>query len=203
MDIFAHSGHLPPLAERLRPSSLQQFIGQSHLMGEGKILRRAIEKDQLVSMIFWGPPGVGKTTLARIIAAETHSEFFSMSAVTTGVAELRRLIKDAAERRKIGTRTILFIDEIHRFNKGQQDALLHSVEDGTILLIGATTENPGFEVNSALLSRCRVFKLESLSPEELELVLRRALATDKTLQELNLDLTASAKEALIRLAGGD
>lgn len=204
MDLFGDLKNTrAPLAERLRPRSLREFIGQSHLLGEGKILRKAIESDQLASMIFWGPPGVGKTTLARIIAAETTSEFFSISAVTTGVAEVRKIISSARDGRKLGRRTILFIDEIHRFNKAQQDALLHAAEDGTLLLIGATTENPGFEVISALLSRCRVYKLEALTHDDLQQVLDRALDQDAELKRLQVKLTDDARSSLITLAGGD
>lgn len=204
MSLFSNTQQTrPPLAERMRPATLKEFVGQEHLLGDGKILRKTIESDQLVSMILWGPPGVGKTTLARIIAKETASEFFAMSAVTSGVADLRKMIKAASENRFMGKRTILFIDEIHRFNKAQQDALLHSVEDGTILLIGATTENPSFEVISALQSRCRVYKLESLAEKELEMLLDRALEHDDELQSLHIQLEDDAKKLLLKLAGGD
>jgi len=192
-----------PLPDRIRPQRLSEFVGQQHLLSEGKVLRRAIESDQLVSMIFWGPPGVGKTTLARIIANETKSEFLAISAVTSGVADIRRVIEHAKKNRKLGKRTILFIDEIHRFNKAQQDALLHSVEDGTLLLIGATTENPSFEVISALLSRCRVYKLEPLTEEDLAVILERALKEDKVLRAQSVSLTDEAKNILFKLAGGD
>ncbi len=192
-----------PLADRLRPKSLADFVGQAHLVGEGKILRRAIENDELVSMIFWGPPGVGKTTLAQIIAHETKSDFFTLSAVSSGVAEVRKILEKAAVNRKLAKRTILFIDEIHRFNKAQQDALLHAVEDGTVLLIGATTENPSFEVISALLSRCRVYQLFSFSEEELAAVLHRALTTDEIIKKENALLDEAAQKNLIHLSGGD
>jgi len=193
-----------PLAERMRPRSLDEFVGQQHLVGPGKLLRQAIEQDKLISMIFWGPPGVGKTTLARIIAQETRSEFFSISAVTTGVAEVRKIIERARSiRQRAGKRTILFIDEIHRFNKAQQDALLHSVEDGTILLIGATTENPSFEVIAPLLSRCRVYVLNPLSAEEIGTIIDRALHQDAVLSAMNLQLDDQTRHVLIHYAAGD
>jgi putative ATPase len=190
-----------PLADRMRPTTLENFVGQEHLLAEGKILNKAIQSDQLVSMILWGPPGVGKTTLARIIASETKSQFFSLSAVTSGVADLRKVIKTAKDFLKLGESTLLFIDEIHRFNKGQQDALLHSVEDGTILLIGATTENPSFEVISALLSRCRVYKLESLSEENLNSIIERTIKTDAQLKDVQI--ATDAQKLLLKLAAGD
>ncbi|HEX7592825.1 MAG TPA: replication-associated recombination protein A, partial [Anaerolineae bacterium] len=166
-----------PLAARMRPRTLDEFVGQEHIAGQGKLLRRAIETDKLFSsIILWGPPGTGKTTLAMIIANTTKSHFETISAVTAGVADIRRLIAEAKERRGMhGTRTIVLVDEIHRFNKAQQDALLPHVEDGTIILIGATTENPSFEVNAALLSRCRVFVLKRLEPEDIQQVIERAL----------------------------
>ncbi|OQX84098.1 AAA family ATPase, partial [candidate division KSB1 bacterium 4484_87] len=194
----------PPLAERMRPKSLADFIGQSHLVGEGKVLSRAIENDQLVSMIFWGPPGVGKTTLARIIAKETQSEFFAISAVTAGVQDVRKIIEKADfNRQHLQKRTILFIDEIHRFNKAQQDALLHSVEDGTILLIGATTENPSFEVISPLLSRARVYTLTPFSEEEIGRIIDRAVEEDSVLKEQKISLAEDARQILIHFADGD
>ena len=193
-----------PLAERLRPTTLAEFTGQMHLLGPDKIIRRAIESGQLVSMILWGPPGTGKTTLARIIAKENHAYFFALSAVTAGVADIRKIITRAKEQRKAdGRGTILFIDEIHRFNKSQQDALLHSVEDGTLLLIGATTENPSFEVIPALLSRCRIYKLDAFSPEELGVIIDRALTNENGLKAQNLQLAPDARALLITLSGGD
>ncbi len=192
-----------PLADRMRPETLDQIAGQQHLLGPDKILRRAIESDKLVSMIFWGPPGVGKTTLARVVANESKSDFNAISAVTAGVADIRQVIKKARENQKMGARTILFIDEIHRFNKSQQDALLHSVEDGTILLIGATTENPSFEVISALLSRSRVYKLDPLSHDDLNGILDNALQNDEVLKAANITLNDDAKSILVDLCGGD
>ena len=155
-------GSTQPLAARLRPRTLEEFAGQTHLLGEGKVLRRLIESDQISSMIFWGPPGVGKTTLARIIANRTKAAFIDFSAVTSGIKEIRQVMQQAEEGRRFGEKTIVFVDEIHRFNKAQQDAFLPYVEKGSIILIGATTENPSFEVNSALLSRCKVFVLQAL-----------------------------------------
>ena len=164
-----------PLAARLRPETLEEFVGQSQLLGEGKVLRRLIENDNISSMIFWGPPGVGKTTLARIIANRTKAAFINFSAVTSGIKEIRAVMQKAEQNLRYGERTIVFVDEIHRFNKAQQDAFLPFVEKGSIILIGATTENPSFEVNGALLSRCRVFVLQSLGEEDLVKLLTRAL----------------------------
>lgn len=164
-----------PLASRLRPQTLEEFAGQTHLLGEGKILRQLIEQDQISSMIFWGPPGVGKTTLARIIANRTKASFIDFSAVTSGIKEIREVMKHAEENRRFGEKTMVFVDEIHRFNKAQQDAFLPFVEKGSIILIGATTENPSFEVNAALLSRCKVFVLQALKTDELVALLQRAL----------------------------
>jgi putative ATPase len=194
-----------PLAARMRPRSLDEFVGQEHLVGEGRVLRRAIDADQLPSMVFWGPPGSGKTTLARIIASLTQSHFEPVSAVASGVADLRRIVAEARDRLgEQGQRTILFIDEIHRFNKAQQDVVLPYVEDGTITLIGATTENPSFEVISPLLSRSRVFKLEPLTPEQVEGILRTALANEERgLGSLRIKVDDETLAALAAVAGGD
>ncbi|MBN1351150.1 replication-associated recombination protein A [candidate division KSB1 bacterium] len=193
-----------PLADRVRPQTLDEFMGQAHLVGAGKVLRNAIEHDDLISMIFWGPPGVGKTTLAKIIARETESVFYAISAVTSGVGEVRKIIEKAEVNRKsLGQRTVLFIDEIHRFNKAQQDALLHSVEDGTICLIGATTENPSFEVISPLLSRCRVYQLHALTESDIRSIIDRALKTDTQIERENLEFDAGVLEMLVKLSGGD
>ncbi|MDR0490182.1 MAG: AAA family ATPase, partial [Oscillospiraceae bacterium] len=165
-----------PLASRLRPRDLTEFVGQGHLLGEGKVLRQMIDKDMISSMVFWGPPGVGKTTLARIIAGRTKAEFVNFSAVTSGIKEIKEVMNQAERMSLLGDRTILFVDEIHRFNKAQQDAFLPFVEKGSIILIGATTENPSFEINSALLSRCRVFVLHPLTQEDLFKLLKQALS---------------------------
>ena len=168
-----------PLASRMRPRNLSEFVGQKHLLGENKILRKMIESDHVPSMIFWGPPGVGKTTLARIIAHMTQAEFINFSAVTSGIKEIKKVMEDAEKNKKLGVTTIVFVDEIHRFNKAQQDAFLPFVEKGSIVLIGATTENPSFEVNNALLSRCRVFVLKELSSEDILELLKRALQDER------------------------
>ena len=170
--------HLPPLADRVRPQSLSGFIGQSHLIDPDKILSKLLEKEQLFSLLFWGPPGTGKTTLARIIANNLKAEMHELSAVSSGVKDLRNVIKKGKANRDLGRSTILFIDEIHRFSKSQQDALLHAVEEGVVTLIGATTENPSFEVISPLLSRCRVLTLKPLGENQLALVLDRAFKKD-------------------------
>lgn len=194
-----------PLAMRMRPRTLEEFVGQEKVVGEGTYLRKAIEEDRLQTAIFWGPPGSGKTTLAAIIANLTHAHFSRLSAVTSGVAEVRGLIKEAEDRLAMeGSRTILFIDEIHRFNKAQQDALLPAVEQGTIVLIGATTENPYFEVNSALVSRAKIFRLEPLSENDVRTVVERALAdSERGLGSLGLEIEDEAVEHIVRTAGGD
>jgi len=210
MDLFTHSAQdeiaaTSPLADRMRPRSLDEFIGQSKIVGEGKLLRRAIQADRLQSLIFYGPPGTGKTTLAMIIANTTSSEFEKLNAVTSGVKDIRRVIKQARERKGMyQQQTILFIDEIHRFNKSQQDALLPAVEKGTIILIGATTENPYFEVNSPLVSRSRIFQLELLKREDLKQILLNALKDEtRGLGEYKVHLKEEALEHIIDVAGGD
>ena len=194
-----------PLAARIRPRSFEEFVGQEHIIGPEKVLRRATEADQAPSAIFWGPPGSGKTTLANLIAGVTKSHFEPISAVTSGVADLRRTVDEAQERRDLyGQRTILFIDEIHRFNKAQQDVVLPHVENGTFTLIGATTENPSFEVIAPLLSRCRVFSLYQLADEQVQMIVERAI-TDKErgLGEHNIQLDPEAMEHLVGLSNGD
>ena len=191
-----------PLAERIRPVSLDEYVGQEHLVGKGSVLRNMIESGNLSSFILWGPPGVGKTTLANIISKQLDRNFYTLSAVSSGVKEVREVIAKAKDKNLFNSRTpILFIDEIHRFNKGQQDALLGAVEDGTIILIGATTENPSFEVISPLLSRCQVFVLKELTVENLDSLLTRALEKDPYLSSRNI--TVTEKEALFRYSGGD
>ena len=191
-----------PLAERIRPKIVDEFIGQEHLLGAGKPLRVMIERGELVSMILWGPPGVGKTTLARLIANHVKADFFQLNAVSSGVKEVRDVIaKGERNLKHFKKRTILFIDEIHRFNKAQQDALLHSVEEGVVVLIGATTENPSFEVISPLLSRCRVYVMDSLSAQDLGSILTRALTTDKLLSKRKISV--EDRDYLMMLSGGD
>ncbi len=192
-----------PLAARMRPRDLDGFIGQRHLLGPGKILRRLIEEDRVPSMILWGPPGVGKTTLARIIAGRTHSRFIDFSAVTSGIREVRQVMDQAERDRRYGERTILFVDEIHRFNKAQQDAFLPFVEKGSIVLIGATTENPSFEINSALLSRCKVFVLQALSREDILGLLRRALTEERGFGRERVTISERALGAIADFSNGD
>jgi len=194
-----------PLAARMRPGNFDEFVGQEHLVGEGRVLRKSIEADQLPSIVLWGAPGSGKTTLAYIIANMTKSHFSPVSAVSSGVADLRRIVGEAKERRGMyQQRTILFIDEIHRFNKAQQDAILPYVEEGTVVLVGATTENPSFEVISPLLSRCRVFTLEPLNDEQIRLIVRRALEDgEKGLGRLTVDLDIEALDHLVAMSNGD
>lgn len=192
-----------PLASRLRPQTLAEFVGQRHLIGEGKVLRRLIESDRIASMIFWGPPGVGKTTLARIIAVHTKSSFIDFSAVTSGIKEIRGVMQQAEENRRYGDRTIVFVDEIHRFNKAQQDAFLPFVEKGSIILIGATTENPSFEVNGALLSRCKVFVLQPLSMDDIVSLLSRALSDERGFGGQNIKIAPEFLEMIAGFANGD
>lgn len=192
-----------PLAARLRPRTLEEFVGQKHLLGEGKVLRRLIESDRIGSMIFWGPPGVGKTTLARIIANRTRAAFIDFSAVTSGIKEIKQVMEKAEKNRLFGEKTILFVDEIHRFNRAQQDAFLPYVEKGSIILIGATTENPSFEVNGALLSRCKVFVLQALKTEELADLLDHALRDERGFGGQNVEMPRELLETIASFANGD
>ena len=203
MSLFENRQMMTPLASRLRPDSLEDFVGQEHLIGKGKILRQLIEKDQISSMIFWGPPGVGKTTLASIIAGRTKSEFINFSAVTSGIKEIKEVMKQAEESRRMGMRTVLFVVEIHRFNKAQQDAFLPFVEKGSIVLIGATTENPSFEINSALLSRCRVFVLKGLEEKDLICLLKNALKNPAGFGGQDVHITEEQLGAIAAFANGD
>lgn len=192
-----------PLAARIRPRTLDEVVGQEHLIGPDKLLRRMIEGDRIASMIFWGPPGVGKTTLARVIARQTSSRFINFSAVTSGIKEIRAVMEEAESYRRMGKRTILFVDEIHRFNRAQQDAFLPYVERGSITLIGATTENPSFEVNGALLSRCRVFVLHALEVADLRRLLERALTDERAFPDMRIDVAEGALDTIAAFANGD
>lgn len=192
-----------PLAARLRPQTLEEYVGQTHLLGKGKVLRRLIESDQISSMIFWGPPGVGKTTLASIIAAHTKAAFIDFSAVTSGIKDIRTVMQQAEENRRYGEKTIVFVDEIHRFNKAQQDAFLPFVEKGSIILIGATTENPSFEVNGALLSRCKVFVLQALKEEEIVSLLQRALKDPRGFGRQSIIMDEKMLQIIAAFANGD
>ncbi len=192
-----------PLASRMRPRNLTEFAGQTHLIGEGKLLRKMIESDNISSMIFWGPPGVGKTTLARIIAHETKSEFITFSAVTSGIKEIKKVMEDAENNKRLGIKTIVFVDEIHRFNKAQQDAFLPFVEKGSIVLIGATTENPSFEINNALLSRCRVFVLKELSNSDILTLLKRAIKDERGFGKEKINISEENLKIIANYANGD
>ena len=192
-----------PLANRVRPTTLEDFVGQQHLIGNGKILREIIDQDNIPSLIFWGPPGVGKTTLAEIIAKKTKSNFITFSAVTSGINDIKKVMKEAEMNREMGQKTIVFIDEIHRFNKAQQDAFLPFVEKGSITLIGATTENPSFEINSALLSRCKVFVLKSLTKDDLVQLLHNTLKNSKAFPNLKVEIDDDTLNLIAAYANGD
>ena len=192
-----------PLPARMRPETIDEIVGQQHLIGKGKILRRIIENDAVSSMIFWGPPGVGKTTLANVIAKQTKAQFVNFSAVTSGIKEIKTVMQQADENRRFGIKTIVFVDEIHRFNKAQQDAFLPFVEKGSIVLIGATTENPSFEVNSALLSRCKVFVLKALTEDDLVKLLKRALESPKGFGDEDIRIDDDTVRMIAVFANGD
>ena len=203
MSLFDNRETAAPLASRLRPETLDEYVGQKHLVGKGKILRTLIEKDQISSMIFWGPPGVGKTTLARIIARQTRADFVEFSAVTSGIKEIKEVMNQAEGNRRMGIRTLLFADEIHRFNKAQQDAFLPYVEKGSIILVGATTENPSFENNSSLLSRCKVFILKPLTEQDLYELLIHAMRSPKGFGNRKVDMKDDWLRSIARFANGD
>lgn len=201
--LFARAEQNEPLAARVRPQSLDQFVSQQHLLGPGKILREIIAKDQVSSMIFWGPPGVGKTTLAEIIARQTQAQFWSFSAVDSSISKIKKIMQQAETERELGGQTIVFIDEIHRFNKAQQDAFLPYVEKGSIILIGATTENPSFEINSALLSRCKVFVLKTLKTSDIMQLLHNALQNPRAFPQKKINIDKKALKAIAEFASGD
>ena len=203
MSLFDVQETYHPLASRMRPDDLDGFVGQEHLLGEGKILRQLIEQDRIPSMIFWGPPGVGKTTLAGIIAHRTNARFINFSAVTSGIKEIKEVMAQAEQSRRVGAKTVVFVDEIHRFNKAQQDAFLPYVEKGSIILIGATTENPSFEINSALLSRCRVFVLQALSADDLVKLLERTIRSENGFGYLDVHITGDMLHMIAEFANGD
>ena len=201
--LFANSGQNEPLANRVRPQNLAQFVGQEQLLGPGKILREIIDNDQVSSMIFWGPPGVGKTTLAEIIARQSQASFFNFSAVDSSITKIRKIMKQAEAEHEVGQKTLVFVDEIHRFNKAQQDAFLPYVERGSITLIGATTENPSFEVNSALLSRCKVFVLKPLEVKDIIKLLQNALHNPNGFGKLTVKISEQEIKAIAKFANGD
>ena len=201
--LFANNGQNEPLANRVRPQNLAQFVGQEQLLGPGKILREIIDNDQVSSMIFWGPPGVGKTTLAEIIARQSQASFFNFSAVDSSITKIRKIMKQAEAEHEVGQKTLVFVDEIHRFNKAQQDAFLPYVERGSITLIGATTENPSFEVNSALLSRCKVFVLKPLEVKDIIKLLQNALHNPNGFGKLTVKISEQEIKAIAKFANGD
>lgn len=201
--LFDNRSETTPLADRMRPETLDDYCGQTHLIGEGKVLRRMIDRDEVQSMIFWGPPGVGKTTLAHIIAKATQARFINFSAVTSGIKEIKEVMNKAEENRSLGQKTILFVDEIHRFNKAQQDAFLPYVERGSIILIGATTENPSFEINSALLSRCKVFVLNALNTDDIKNLLKRAIESPYGFGDWVIEIDDRMLEMIAVYANGD
>ncbi|MBR0373996.1 MAG: replication-associated recombination protein A [Mogibacterium sp.] len=203
ISIFDNDDTNQPLASRMRPRDLDEFVGQDHLLGPGKVLQRLIDQDRVTSMIFWGPPGVGKTTLARIIANRTNARFITFSAVTSGIKEIRQVMQQAEQSRRFGDKTIVFIDEIHRFNKAQQDAFLPFVEKGSIILIGATTENPSFEVNGALLSRCKVFVLHQLTEQDIAALVRRAITDPRGFGDRNVLIDDDMIGMISAFANGD
>lgn len=201
--LFTNNGQNEPLANRVRPQNLDQFVGQEQLLGPGKILREIIDNDQVSSMIFWGPPGVGKTTLAEIIARQSQASFFNFSAVDSSITKIRKIMKQAEAEHEVGQKTLVFVDEIHRFNKAQQDAFLPYVERGSITLIGATTENPSFEVNSALLSRCKVFVLKPLEVKDIIKLLQNALHNPNGFGKLTVKISSQKIKAIAKFANGD